>query len=84
MQHWYIVYMTRPDIWLKAKEAENEIGHSIKSDMYLDEMEPMFEEMKRNDVPATEHIASAQFWKLAKTHGKQLSFFDELPCECVF
>ena len=82
-QHWYIVYMTRPDIWQKAKDTENEIGHSIKHDEFLEDMEPMFEEMKRNDVPATEHIPSAQFWKLAKMHGKQLSF-DDLPCECVF
>lgn len=83
-QHWYIVYMTRPDIWQKAKDAENEIGHSIKTGEYLEELEPMFEEMKRNEVPASEHVPSAKFWKLAKTHGKQLSFYDDLPCECVF
>jgi hypothetical protein len=81
-QHWYIVYCNHPDIWQKAKDTENEIGHSIKQNEYLEDMEPMFEKMKRNEVPATEHISSANFWKLAKMHGKQLSF-DDLPCECV-
>lgn len=83
-QHWYIVYVTRRDIWKKAKETEDAIGHSIKKDMFLEELEPMFEQMKKNEVPATEHIPSAQFWKLAKTPGKQLSWFNDLPCECMF
>lgn len=82
-QHWYIVYCTMPDIWQKAKDTENEIGHSIKRNEYLEDFEPIFERMKRNNVPATEHIPSAKFWKLAKMDGEQLGF-DNLPCECIF
>lgn len=62
-QHWYIVFCTRPDIWLKAKWAEDEIGHAIHYDdgapVYLEEMEPRFEAMRTAGIPATEHIPSS-------------------------
>ena len=33
-QHWYVVYCTRKDIWEKAKNAEEEIGHAIHKDAH--------------------------------------------------
>jgi len=86
-QHWYIVYCTRPDIWLKGKWAEEEIGHAIHHDesgpVYLEDMEPKFEQMRIAGIPATEHIPHQRFWAQVKKiieikHQETL-----LPCECV-
>lgn len=87
-QHWYIVYCTRPDIWLKGKWAEEEIGYAIHHDesgpVYLEDMEPKFAIMKAAGIPATEHIPHQRFWasanKVVKIHqSAQMS----LPCECT-
>jgi hypothetical protein len=87
-QHWYIVYCTRPDIWLKAMWAEDEIGHAIHHDesgpVYLEDMEPRFAEMKAAGIPATEHIPHQRFWASAKKVIKikpQMEIY--LPCECT-
>jgi hypothetical protein len=85
-QHWYIVYCTRPDIWAKAKWAEEEIGHSIIKGVYLEELEEDFERMKQADVPQTERIVQQTFWKITREAlNKQIdSDEDSKPCECVF
>ena len=86
-QHWYIVYCTRPDIWIKAKCAEDEIGHSIHHDgdklIYLEDMEPKFEAMRQAGIPATEHIPQQRFWRQANriVDIKQLDI--STPCECT-
>ena len=89
-QHWYIVYCSRPDVWQKAKDTEEDIGYSIINGVYLEELEEMFEKMKQQGVPQTEHIKHQTFWKIAraevKEYDKQLEdeTKDVLPCECVF
>lgn len=85
-QHWYIVYCTRPDVFEKAKLAEDEIGYSIINGEYLEEMEEMFEKMKKANIPATEHIKHQTFWSQAKKIIKieNLTQDDVKPCECVF
>jgi len=87
-QHWYIVYCTRPDIWAKAKWAEEEIGYAIHhgndGPEYLEDMEPRFEAMRAAGVPATEHITQQRFWAHAKKVIKinpQMEL--SLPCECT-
>lgn len=86
-QHWYIVYCTRPDIWLKAKWAEDEIGYAIHHDddgpVYLEDMEDRFAAMREAGIPATEHISQQRFWaQTAKiVHIKQIPF--SMPCECT-
>lgn len=86
-QHWYIVYCTRPDIWEKAKWAEEEIGYAIHSDdglpVYLEEMEQKFEDMRRAGIPATEHVPQQAFWASANKIVKLPSFDFSLPCECT-
>lgn len=85
-QHWYIVYCTRPDIWEKAKWAEDEIGYTIIKGTTLLDLEPIFEKMKQGGVPITEHIPHQTFWKDAKKVIK-IAPEDESspkPCECVF
>lgn len=88
-QHWYIVYCTRPDIWLKAKWAEDEIGYSIHHDktgqVFLEDMEERFEKMKNAGVVGTEHMPHQTFWANAK---KVIKIHEEIimdkPCECSF
>lgn len=85
-QHWYIVYCARPDIWLKAKWAEEEIGYAIHHDdsgpVYLEDMEAKFAIMKCAGVPQTEHISHQRFWADARKHIKIASMPSLLPCEC--
>ena len=85
--HWYIVFCTRPDIWAKAKWAEDEIGYAIHHDddgpVYLEDMENRFYAMQRAGVPATEHIPQQRFWASAKKiiNIKQMDI--AAPCECT-
>ena len=87
-QHWYIVYCERHDIWEKAKATEQELDHSIIRDIYLDELEPKFEEMRKAGIKATEHIAGQTFWsQVKKSNLGGFDFSEEIdrkPCECVF
>lgn len=84
-QHWYIVYCDRPDIWDKAKAAEDEIGYSIMKNDYLEELEPMFFKMKQLGIEATEHEDARTFFARVK---KQIAEYDDeqvdKPCECTF
>jgi 3'-phosphoadenosine 5'-phosphosulfate sulfotransferase (PAPS reductase)/FAD synthetase len=84
-QHWYVVYVTRPDIWTKAVAAEDAIGYSIHADSFLTDMEPLFERMKAGGIPATERIHQQAFWASVRALGIQIttSSQDEKPCECV-
>lgn len=87
-QHWYIVYVTRPDIWIKGKWAEDEIGYAIHYDgdkpVYLEDMEPRFAAMQAAGIPATEHIPQQRFWSQAR---KIVPIADmqrriDMPCDC--
>lgn len=87
-QHWYIVYVQRPDIWLKGKWAEDEIGYAIHHDesgpVFLEDMEPKFAAMKVAGIPATEHIPHQRFWAgVNKVIPIAPSAQIELPCECA-
>lgn len=85
-QHWYIVFCTRPDIWEKAKWAEDEIGYAIHHDedgpAYLVEMEDRFAAMRAAGIPATEHIEPQRFWAQSKKII-QINQLDFTPCECT-
>lgn len=86
-QHWYIVYCERPDIWLKARWAEDEIGHSIHWDdgepVYLEEWEAEFEAMKQAGIPATEHIPHQRFWAGVRKAIPIKQIPAQMPCECA-
>lgn len=84
-QHWYIVYCNRPDIFQKAKWAEDEIGYTIIDGASLQELEPVFENMKRMGVSTTEHTDGRTFWASVKRSGIATTP-DEInkPCECLF
>lgn len=84
-QHWYIVYCTRPDIWEKAKEAEEKIGYSIMRHDYLEELEVEFSKMKEAGIEANEHEDARTFFarvrKIIKTYEDENV---DKPCECTF
>lgn len=82
-QHWYTVFCTRPDIWERAKRAEEDIDHSIMRAGFLEELEPKFAQMKASGVPPGEKIHPNTFWARAKRHLSVVQA-DQKPCECVF
>lgn len=84
-QHWYIVYCTRPDIWDKAVTAEQEIGYSILSGVYLDELEETFEKLRLLGVTTTEHEGGPTFFARVRKIFRDIeSDEDNKPCECIF
>lgn len=84
-QHWYIVYCDRPDIWEKAKYAEEVIGHSIMKGKYLDELEDEFNAMREAGVEGSEKADPRTFFAIARAAVR--TYEDEAvdkPCECTF
>ena len=88
LQHWYVVFCTRPDIWEKGKITELKIGHSIlkttrnkkKVPLFLNELESIFYLMKYDGVPATENYKG--FRKDLKKYKLTASVEEHKPCEC--
>ena len=80
-QHWFIVYCLYPEIWEKAKQAENTIGYSILKQGYLSEFEAEFAKLKEKALPPTEKTKPQKFWAVAR---KLIKDDDNLPCECSF
>lgn len=86
-QHWYIVFCTRQDIWLKGIWAEDEIGYAIHHDdngpVFLLDMEEKFKKMQAAGVPATENVIHQTWWaqarKIVKIHESSIA---TLPCDC--
>lgn len=80
-QQWYIVYCIRPDIWEKAKKAEEVIGYSIIKGVWLKELECKFKTMKSMGIEPTEKVGFQKFWADVR---KQLpDDYGNLPCECA-
>lgn len=69
-QHWYVVYCLHPEVWEKAKEAEEKIGFSIlrinNIPVFLKDMEHEFLRMKVAGIRADEKTNSTRFWSLTK------------------
>jgi hypothetical protein len=93
-KHWYVVYCTRQDVWEKGKKTESERGYSIlKSSitvdgkktsrpLFLTELEPVFERMKRGGVSATEKMSTHEFTKMKKKFKCPDEWDAHKPCEC--
>lgn len=84
-QHWYCVFCLRPDRWARGKEAEEEIGYTIIKGTSLEDLEPLFMQMKELGIQPTEHIQAATFWAGVKKLIKSVAVDEEviLPCECT-
>lgn len=84
-QHWYIVYLTRQDLWEKAKFAEDTIGYSIHKDWYLEDVEEDFAKMKCLGITTTEHELGVTFFARVRKIFKDIEQDEDAkPCECVF
>ena len=84
-QHWYVTYCERPDVYEKAKRAEESIGYSILREDTLEELEPVFAEMKAKGIPVTERIQQQTFWASVRKAGIDTSTDENrIPCECIF
>jgi hypothetical protein len=74
-QHWYCVYVHRPDRWELAKQAEEIIGYSIlrrnSKPCFLKEREREFYTLWWLGLPATEHIKAGKFWAMARKLFKE-------------
>lgn len=82
-QHWYMVYLNRPDLFNKAKYAEEVIGYSILKTAYLEDLESEFEKLKSNNITTTEHEDGRTFASRArKVLPIKLEEEDSKPCEC--
>lgn len=84
-QHWYIVYLEYPEIFKKAIDTENTIGHSIIKEGFLEDLAIEFEKMKQSGVVPTEHIPHQKFWKEVRklTNGTIQMDFNAKPCVCM-
>lgn len=80
-QHWFAIYCLYPEIWERAKMAEDKIGYSILRDKFLKELECEFASLKATNIPATEKIKPQTFWAKAR---KLIADDDCLPCNCSF
>lgn len=81
IQHWYIVYCLRPDIFQEALEVEAENGYSIIKENFLEELIPRYKEMQLKGICPNDRENSAGFWaRVNSTLPEQQSF---LPCDCA-
>lgn len=84
-QHWYVVYCRRPDVWEKAKRAEEIIGYSIlrisNKPAYLWELEPKFAAMKQAGIQADEKTPAATFWAQARRILGTKPIEESIACE---
>jgi hypothetical protein len=83
--HSFEQYVDTAMEYLKAIWSEDEIGYSILKESTLEELKPVFEDMKRLNIPATEHIQANAFWAGVRRAGIDTSTEqDRKPCECLF
>lgn len=90
MQHWYVTYCHRPDIYEKASGTEQRLGYSILSDarggtkspLFLADLAEVFARMKCAGVPSTEHYPEHKFKRYLRQYRlPEISLF--APCECA-
>ena len=85
-QHWYLVYLYRPDLWEKAQMAEEDIGYTILQEGSMKSLEPLFQQMKELGIETTEHEDPRTFFARVRKATKLdvKAGADLKPCECVF
>ena len=90
MQHWYVTYCHRPDVYNKASGTEQRLGYAILADarggvkkpLFLADLAEVFARMKCAGVPDTEHYPEHKFRHYLKQYRlPEISLF--APCECA-
>jgi hypothetical protein len=90
--HWYVTYCLRPDVYNKGSFTEQEMDYDytihrvtrsgVTMKISLEELRPIYEQLKQNGVPATEHQSDIIFGnELRKLHIEALNIAK--PCECT-
>lgn len=90
IQHWYVTYCSRPDVYAKASQTESKLGYTIlrKSiqgkliPFSLEQFGAIFSEMRAAGIPATEHYPPQRFKKALKIHGVD-EMKKHMPCDCA-
>lgn len=91
IQHWYVTFCHRPDVYAEAEQAEQTLGYTINRDRSgndakpypLSQLRTTFRRMKCNGVPSTEHYPEGKFAKYLKRY--KLPRIDLMtPCDCAF
>lgn len=82
-QHWYVVYCLRRDIFEKAMQAEEILGHSIIKGAYLKDLIPVYEDLIKKKIIPTDKENSSSFWARARKAMPE-QFELDLPCDCTF
>lgn len=81
IQHWYMVYCLRNDIFQEGIAAEKEIGYSIIKDHYLEDLIPRYEDLKAKGICPNDKENSARFWARVNNAIPEQEMF--VPCECA-
>jgi hypothetical protein len=91
IQHWYVTYCHRPDVYEQAEATEALTGYAInRSRAYkrvrplpLSELRPTFAQMQADGIPSTEHFPIGKFsWALRNYQLEGVEI--RKPCECSF
>jgi hypothetical protein len=91
IQHWYVTFCHRPDVYAQAEAAEAALGYTInRSRAYkrvrplpLTELRPVFAQMLADGIPTTEHYPNGKFsWDLRRYQLEAAE--TRKPCECSF
>lgn len=88
--HWYVVYCIRPDRYSKGiilEEAVDFTIHTIqrnkvKIPISLKELAPIFEQMKMDGIPITEHQSMIKFARMIRKYQLEECNSGK-PCECI-
>jgi hypothetical protein len=79
-QHWYLVYCQHPAIFAEALAAEDQIGHSIIKEVFLEELLPVFQQMKTRGITLQDVEQPQTFWARVR---RELADDNAPPCECA-
>lgn len=87
--HWYVTYCERPDLFEDGKNTEEELDYTIlrktinkiRVPFPLSKLQPIFELMKHNGVPASEYVSFGNQRKFLKQYSLEAEE-NEKPCEC--
>lgn len=95
-QHWLCIYVHDRATFDEFAALEEEIGHSILPDVYLEELRDYFNLCSKSGIEITEHTQFQTFWAQIKRRLKEIGAkYDEdlfnagleegeaLPCECL-
>ena len=61
--HWYMVYCLYPEIFAEAVFTEKSVGQTIIKGVWLEDLIPLYEEMKQQNIEPSDNCVCSSFWK---------------------